>query len=515
MGAPSGAPRSARLRACALALAVAAAAALAGTAAADAKEGARPESELIDDIVELVSIPSVSALPAHKADVRQAVEWFAARLRRGGWFPDARVMETGGHPVVLATLDATIPDDAPTVTIYGHVDVQPVDPLDLWRANPYALRRETLNSTGEDILVGRGACDDKGNLLAALAGIEDYLGAQRGNSPVRVAFFVEGQEEIGSPQLESFIEAHKDTLATDYVLSADGSQPAPGVAGIVVGLRGAMALQVNVVGPAQDLHSGFWGGVVANPLAGLARLLSTLHEPDGTIAVDGFFDGVAEPTDKERESMDRFPFDEAAAMAELGIAEWGPGERGRSLLERRWTRPTIEVVGMHGGFTGEGIKTVLPSAASAKLSCRLVPGQTPARALAAVSAHLEREAARIPGLHVDVSELSFKADPYYADADSPANAAAARVLEGEYGAEPVLYRIGASIPAVGYFAKHLGARTTLLAFSHQDERAHSPNEFFRLDGGMRRARRTYAAILPALAEEHAKARAQGGGRDEL
>ena len=412
----------------------------------------------------------------------------------------------------VAHLDAA---SVATVTIYGHVDVQPVDPLELWDSPPFELTAGEMG--GEAVYFGRGSTDDKGNLLAALAGVEDLLAETDGRLPVRLKFFVEGQEEIGSPQLSAFIASKKEVLATDYVFSADGTQPGLGKAGVVLGLRGAMAMQIDVQGPERDLHSGFWGGAVANPLASLARMLSSLHNEDGSIAVPGFYDDCKEPPAAELASMKAFPYSETEAKAELGVSEWSGGEPSRSHLERKWTRPTIEVVGMGGGFQGEGIKTVLPARASAKLSSRLVPGQTPHRALELVTAHLQAQAAKLPGVRVNVSELTFKAQPYYAPADSPGNAAATRALRREYGAEPVLYRIGASIPAVGMFMERLGVPTTIFAFGEQDNRAHSPNEFYRA-ASMLRCRRLYSAILPLVAEEHAKAAGvaeKAASKDEL
>jgi acetylornithine deacetylase/succinyl-diaminopimelate desuccinylase-like protein len=396
------------------------------------------------------------------------------------------VMETGGHPVVYA--DWLHAPGKPTVLIYGHFDVQPADPLSLWESPPF----EPVIQEGR--VYARGASDDKGNMLAPLLALEALLAAE-GALPVNVKCFWEGQEEIGSPTLPAFVAAHRDRFACDFVLSADGGQWGEEQPELLVGLRGLCALQVDVVGPAYDVHSGLYGGALQNPIHALAALLASLRDAEGRVRVEGFYDDVLELSAAERAEIARIPYDEAGVRQNLGVDTFF-GEAGYSVLERSWVRPTLEVNGIWGGFQGEGVKTVLPSAAHAKITCRLVANQKPQRIVQQVKAHLERHAP--PGVRVTVTVKENGAIPYWMPGEHPGNQAARAILVEEYGKEPYLARSGGSIPVTAMFLESLGAYTVSFGFGLDDERQHSPNEFFRLSNFVR-GQRAYCKLLHGLA----------------
>ncbi len=318
------------------------------------------EQDDVARLLDLLRIPSISALAEHAGDVRRAASWTAAQLQAAG-IEDVQVMETGGHPVVYgAWLHAV---GKPTVLIYGHFDVQPVDPLALWTNPPF----EPVVAGGR--VYARGASDMKGSLVAVIAAVEALL--ETGSAlPVNVKFFFEGQEEIGSPQLPAFVAAHRDLLSCNVVINADGDQWSETQDNLLVGLRGMAGIQIDVHGAITDLHSGVYGGAVPNPLQVLAELLASMHGPAGKVAVEGFYDGVVAPTAEQRARLAALPFSEEQYKARLGLEEL-PGEGGYTALERTTIRPTLEVNGMWGGFTGEGVKTVVPAKAHAKITCRL------------------------------------------------------------------------------------------------------------------------------------------------
>ncbi|BAL98948.1 peptidase M20 family protein [Caldilinea aerophila DSM 14535 = NBRC 104270] len=436
-------------------------------------------------MLDFLRIPSISSLPEHAADVRRAGEWVMAQLRNAG-MEHVEMMETGGHPVVYA--DWLHAPGKPTVMIYGHFDVQPVDPIALWENPPF----EPVIKN--DRVYARGASDDKGNMLAPILALEALLKTE-GRLPVNVKCFFEGQEEIGSPTLPAFIAAHKEKFACDFILSADGGQWDETQPALLVGLKGLCALQIDVVGPAYDVHSGLYGGVIQNPIHALAAILASMRSSDGRILVEGFYDDVVPLSEADRAELARVPYDEEEVRRKLNIDAFF-GEPGYTPLERAWTRPTLEINGIWGGFQGEGVKTVLPSEAHAKITCRLVANQRPERIAQLVKAHVERHTP--PGVRVKTTILENGALPYLMPADHPGNLAARDVLVEEYGKEPFLARSGGSIPVTAMFLESLGAYTVSFGFALNDERQHSPNEFFRL-ANFQRGQRAYCKLLYRLA----------------
>ena len=443
-------------------------------------------ARFLDELFDLLRIPSVSALPAHADDVQRAAAWVAERLS-AAVLEGAQVMPTGGHPVVYAEwLHAP---GQPTALIYGHFDVQPVDPVALWTTPPFEP------TVREGRIYARGASDNKGGFFISLLAAEALL-KTTGALPVNVKFLVEGQEEIGSPQLPEFVAAHKDLLACDLVINADGGQWSETEPALLLGLRGICALYIDVTGPSSDVHSGVFGGSIANPLHALAELLASLHLPDGQVAVAGFYDDVAALTPAERAAIAAVPIDEDAYKAQLGVTELF-GEPGYSTWERTWVRPTLEINGMWGGFQGEGTKTVLPSDAHAKITCRLVPNQDPKRILALLQDHVARHAPR--GVRVTATPGSSMAYPYLVPAGHPGNQAAREVLTELYGREPYQAREGGSVPICEVFQRHLGAYSIMFGFGLHDENLHGPNEFFRLSS-FDRGQVAHGRLLEKLGE---------------
>jgi len=440
----------------------------------------RYQAELLD----FLRIPSISALSEHAGDVRQAGDWVAARLSAAG-MEHIETMETGGHPVVYA--DWLHAPGQPTILIYGHFDTQPADPLALWESPPF----EPMVKDGR--VYARGASDDKGNMLAPILGLEALLQGE-GGLPINVKCFFEGQEEIGSPTLTPFIALYKDKFACDFVVSADGgqwdeTQPALGIA-----FKGLCAIQIDVTGPAYDVHSGGYGGAIQNPIHALVALLGSMRGADGRILVEGFYDSVRPLTADDRAQIAAIPFDEASYKAKLGVDELF-GEVGYSPLERAWGRPTLELNGIWGGFTGEGTKTVLPSAAHAKITCRLVADQEPLAIVKLLERHVAAHTP--PGVKVTVSMQETGAYPYLMPADHPGNQAARDVLLDLYGKEPLYVRSGGTIPVCAMFLTSMGVYTVNFAFGLNDERIHSPNEFFRL-ASFERGQRAYCLLLQRL-----------------
>ena len=436
-------------------------------------------------LFDLLRQPSISTDPAHVNDMRACAEWLAERLRAIG-LTRAEVMETGGHPVVYGEWrDAP---GAPTVLVYGHYDVQPADPLELWETPPFQPTER------EGRVYARGATDDKGQFMTHINAVEALL-ATAGQLPVNVKFLIEGEEEVGSPHMDAFIEAHRDLLAADVAVVSDSPMFGRGQPSLCYGLRGITYLEISVTTAARDLHSGAYGGAVPNPILALASMLGACKAPDGRITVPGFYDDVAPLTDEERAAMAALPFDEEALKQELGLTAL-PGEPGYSVRERLWARPTLDAHGVWGGFTGQGSKTVIPNQAHAKLSCRLVPNQDPARVADLIEAHLQ--SVRPTGAQVVVRRLGL-GDPVITPLDHPATRAAARALEVGFGAIPLFTREGGSIPVVATIARLLGAPTILAGFGLPDEPLHAPNEHFDLDNYHNGAR-TAVALLAELSE---------------
>jgi acetylornithine deacetylase/succinyl-diaminopimelate desuccinylase-like protein len=453
-------------------------------------ELAANQDRYLKELLEFLSISSISSLKEHKTDVENAAEWVAARLQTAG-IENVQILPTGGHPVVYG--DWMHASDKPTVLIYGHFDTQPVDPLELWTQPPF----EPV--VKDDRVYARGASDDKGNMLAPILSVEALLSSES-RLPVNVKCFFEGQEEIGSPQLPEFISANRQLLACDLILSADGGQWDEDQPALNIGLRGLCNLQIDVRAAKSDTHSGTFGGTIMNPIHALVRLIDTMHTPQGEIAVEGFYDAVRLLSETEQDQIAEIPYDEADYKAELGVDELF-GEPGYSTYERAWIRPTLEVNGIWGGFQGEGVKTVLPSSAHAKISCRLVPDQDPAQILKRLTAHIEKH--RPPGVKVTVDPNTSTADPYLIPFDHPGNQAAADVHKKLYGKKPYYARMGGSIPVCGIFLKELGAYTVNFAFGLKDENVHGPDEFFRLRS-FSHAQLAYGLLLERLSKYELK-----------
>ena len=444
------------------------------------------KSQFQDEMLDFLRIPSISALPEHADDVQRAAQWVANRMEAAG-IEGVRIMPTGGHPVVYGEwLHAP---GKPTILIYGHFDTQPVDPLDLWTAPPF----EPEVKDGR--VYARGSSDDKGNMLVPILAVEALLKGE-GSLPVNVKFLFEGQEEIGSPQLADFVVANKELLACDLAFSADGSQWSETEPANLVSLRGICSMQIDIKGAKTDLHSGIYGGSIQNPIHALIRLLDSMRGPEGKILVKGFYDDVVDLSDADREEIRRVPYDEAEYLESLGLDELF-GEPGYSTRERTWIRPTLEVNGIWGGFQGTGTKTVLPSEAHAKISCRLVANQDPHKIVELVTAHIEKHAP--PGVKVNVSTFA-SARPYQIPTDHPGNEAARAVYEELYDKKPYYIRSGGTIPICGLLFEHLGIYTVGFAFGLQDEGAHAPNEFFRLSS-FDIGQKAYCKLLHGLAEQ--------------
>lgn len=419
----------------------------------------------LEELKDLLRIPSVSTSKAHVADVRRAAEFVAARLEEVEF--KTTIYDTPGHPIVYGEwLGAP---GAPTVLIYGHYDVQPPDPLDLWRNPPFEPTIENGN------IVARGATDDKGQFYCHVKGVEAHM-KTAGKLPVNVKFLIEGEEEVGSDNLDPFLEAHKELLAADAVLISDTSMFAPGRPALTVGLRGLAYFDVAVQGPSHDLHSGLYGGAVRNPINALCAMVATLHDADGRIAIDGFYDKVLPLSDEDRAEMASLEHDEAGFRAEIGV-DATAGEAGYSVLEQISARPTLDCNGIWGGYTEPGAKTVLPAQAFAKISCRLVPDQGPKDIESLLRAHLE---AHCPsGCTVTVTP-HHGGNPFLVDRSGMAVGAAERALERVWGVAPVSMRGGGSIPVVASFNDILGLDSVLMGYGLADDRLHSPNEKFGL-----------------------------------
>jgi acetylornithine deacetylase/succinyl-diaminopimelate desuccinylase-like protein len=421
------------------------------------------DQRLHDDLFAFLRIPSVSARSEHKPDMQAAAQWLHAQCARIGM--TVETCATPGHPIVVAEWRKA-PPGAPTVLIYGHYDVQPAEPLELWTSPAFEPTIRDGN------IYARGSVDDKGQLWLHIAALEAHL-ATRGSLPVNVIVLAEGEEEVGSEHLATFIGEHTTRLACDYCVISDSTMFAPGIPSILSSLRGLAYLQIDVTGPNSDLHSGMYGGAVVNPATALARIVASFHDADGRVAIPGFYDTVRPFPDAVRSGMRSLPFDEAEFKQHLGVDALG-GEPGYTTLERLWTRPTCEVNGMLSGYTGEGAKTVLPGQAMLKVSCRLVPDQDPAEIAKLVEAHVRAVAPK--GITVTVTPL-HGGHPWRADLEGPIFDAAARALHGAFGREPVIIGEGGSIPVVNDFARILRAPVLLIGFGLPGENAHAPDEW--------------------------------------
>jgi acetylornithine deacetylase/succinyl-diaminopimelate desuccinylase-like protein len=415
-------------------------------------------------------IPSVSTDPAFAPEMHRAAEFVADLLRTAG-LDHVEIAETGGHPAILA--DWLHARGAPTVLVYGHYDVQPPEPLDRWQSPPF----EPTIRDGR--LYARGVADDKGPLLVPILVVEALL-AREGRLPVNVKFLIEGEEEVGSAHLGTFVAANTKRLAADVVVSADGAMWRVDLPTMTVASRGICAIEVKVRGAVKDLHSGRHGGSAPNPLHALATMVASLHGADGRVSVAGFHDGIRASDPALRAAIVTIGFDAPAYYAEIGAVQpaWIAG--GSDLLERQWLEPTLELNGLWGGYQGPGSKTVIPTIAQAKITCRLVPGQEPGHVVAAVAAHLRRFCPS--GCSVEITADEHHAARAYAiDPANTALAAAEAVLGDLYGRQPLRVAMGATLPIAELFQRVLGLDTVFFSFATADEDYHAPNEFFRLD----------------------------------
>jgi acetylornithine deacetylase/succinyl-diaminopimelate desuccinylase-like protein len=447
----------------------------------------RNHDRYLDELNVWIANPSISADPAHHADVRRSAQAVVARMRAAG-LTEAEVLETDGLPVAYGSwLHAP---GAPTILIYGHHDVQPADPFELWTSPPFE------GTVLDGNIFGRGSVDDKGQVLMHLAALEAHLQIH-GRLPLNVKVVVEGEEEIGSPSFEAFLARNRERLACDVAVISDTAVFAEDVPSLTISLRGLVHWEVTVRGPAGDLHSGYYGGTVKNPLEALAQIIAGLKDADGRVTVAGFYDGVREPSADERAALAALPYDAAREAAALGVPELS-GEAGRTPLERMWLRPTLELNGMYGGYQGPGAKTIVPSFAVAKISARLVPGQDPAAVKRAVQAHIE---SRVPrGVRVEIhSDGDVRA--VETSRDHPAVAAAARAMELGFGKPPVFIGTGGTIGPVSSFDRILGLPQVLIGVGLPDDAIHAPNEKFSLRqffGGIETMTYLYPELARAL-----------------
>jgi acetylornithine deacetylase/succinyl-diaminopimelate desuccinylase-like protein len=419
----------------------------------------------VTELKDYLAIPSISALPDHAPEVKRCADWTADEMRRIG-LENVRLLETPGHPVVYG--DWLHAPDAPTILFYGHYDVQPVDPLELWESPPF----EATVRDGE--LYARGSADDRGQVFMHFKALEAYL-TKTGKLPVNIKLVVEGEEEVGSTNLEDFVRANKEMLESDVLVISDTAMFDRGVPSICYSLRGLAYFQIDLRGSAGDLHSGQFGGALANPAMVLAQVLAQMKDRGGRVKIPGFYDDVRPLSDEERAAWKALPFNERKFKKDVGAPKLH-GESGYSTLERLWARPTFEVNGLLSGFTGEGAKTVLPAVAMAKVSMRLVPNQHPDRIAELFEAHLRKVTPRTVDLKLTRMHGGM---PWLTEYTNPYVQAAGRAIEQGFGKEPVFCREGGSIPVVSTFQEELGVPAVLFGVGLPDENAHAPNE--RLD----------------------------------
>jgi acetylornithine deacetylase/succinyl-diaminopimelate desuccinylase-like protein len=417
------------------------------------------------EFFEFLRLASVSAAPEHRDDMRAAARWVADRFKALGFTWE--LIETSGHPLVYA--QSPLVPGAPTVLVYGHYDVQPADPLELWVSPPFEPAVRDGN------VFARGATDDKGQMLTHVYSARAWIETQ-GRLPVNLKYIIEGEEEVGSESLEHFLADHADRLACDCIVISDGSQFAPGRPAITYGLRGIAYFELALAGPNRDLHSGSFGGSVTNPANALSAMLAALINEHGQIRVPGFYDDVVPLTPEERSQFAALSFDDGDYLRQIGVSA-SIGEEGYTLLERRWARPTFDINGLSSGYQGQGAKTVLPASAAAKFSFRLVPDQDPTK----IAESLRRMLIELctPGIRMTLTE-HHNSPGVLVPLDSPYVQAAARAIEHAFGCAPVYTREGGSIPIVSMFREKLGADVLLVGWGQEDDNTHSPNEKFSL-----------------------------------
>lgn len=424
-------------------------------------------ARFLEELKSLLRIPSISTLPEHKEDCRRTAEVLASELRRIG-MENVRLIETTGHPLVYA--DWLHAAGKPTVLAYGHYDVQPADPLNEWRTPPFEPTERDGN------LYARGAVDDKGQMYMHVKALESLL-ASTGKLPVNVRVLLEGEEEVGGEGIAEYVASKPADLEADFALVSDTEMFAPGLPTLCVGLRGMIYTEVEVKGARTDLHSGMYGGAAPNPFVALAQIIARLKDEHGRIQIPGFYDDVVAPSKEELDAWKSLPFNEEEYREkEVGAREL-VGEEGFSVIERTWARPTLDVHGMPGGFTGAGAKTVIPAKALAKVSMRLVPAMTPGTAFEQFKSYVEKIAPK--GVEVTV-RLIHSGEACLIPVDNPYVQAATRALHEVWGKDTVFIRSGGSIPIVGDFAKHLGLPSVMMGFGLPDDNLHAPNEKFHL-----------------------------------
>jgi acetylornithine deacetylase/succinyl-diaminopimelate desuccinylase-like protein len=426
------------------------------------------QKRFVSELCDYLRFASVSAQPEHKKDLLACAEWLVAHCRQIGL--DARIQATAGHPIVVAKTRREKDSRKPHFMVYGHYDVQPPEPLDLWQSPPFEPRIAGRN------LFARGSTDNKGQNFAHLKAVEAYL--KTGTPlPCDLTFVIEGEEEVGSANLSQFLKSHRAELNCDAVVISDTGMPAPNQPALTYGLRGIIAFEIILRGPARDLHSGIFGGAVENPALALAQLLAQVRDKNGRVNIPGFYDDVAPLSKLEREQSARYPMKDAQLKKLVGAPQLF-GELGYSPVEQRSARPTFEINGLTSGYQGEGSKTIVPAWARAKITCRLVPNQNPVRIRKIVCAHLKKLCQ--PTVRMEI-EAGHGAEAYLVSPTGSAAKAALRALKKAFGREPILMREGGSIPIVNEFKKILGADSLLLGIGLPDDNAHSPNEKFNLD----------------------------------
>ncbi len=424
-------------------------------------------SRFLDELKALLRIPSISTLPENKDDCRHAAEVLVAELKRIG-MENARLIETEGHPLVYA--DWLKAAGKPTALIYGHYDVQPTDPIEEWLSPPFEPTERDGN------LYARGSADDKGQVWAQIKALESLMAAN-GALPLNVRVLLEGEEEVGGEGIASFVASKPPELKADFALVSDTELFAPGLPTLCVGLRGMIYTELEVRGAKTDLHSGMYGGAAPNPFVSLAQMIAKLKDENGHILIPGFYDDIIPPSSEELAAWESLPFDEEHyRKTEVGSREL-VGEAGYSVMERTWARPSLDVHGIPGGFIGAGAKTVIPAKALAKISMRLVPGMTPAKAFALYKAYMEKVAPA--GVDIDV-RLIHAGDPCLIPVNNRFVQAATKALHEVWGKDTVFIRSGGSIPIVGDFDRHLGVPSVMMGFGLPDDNIHAPNEKFHL-----------------------------------
>ena len=423
------------------------------------------KDRFLEELLELLRIPSVSARSEHKEDMKKCAEAVRQRLLDAG-AGLAAIYQTEGHPIVYA--EKLVDAAKPTVLVYGHYDVQPPDPLELWHSGPF----DPVIKDGK--IFARGSADDKGQFYMHVKALETMV--KTNTLVTNMKFIIEGEEEIGSPNLARFVSSHKDLLKADVVLISDTAMISMEQPSIDIGVRGLSYIQVEITGPNRDLHSGVYGGAVANPITILSKMIASCHDTNNHIAIPGFYDAVREASPEERKMMAQAPFDEIAYKKDLGVSElWG--EKGYSSSERTGIRPTLELNGIWGGYTGEGAKTVLPSKAYAKISARLVPNQSSAKITELLLQYFRKIAP--PSVTVKAEE-HHGGEPYMTPIDSKAYRAAEKAIEAGFGKKPIPVRGGGSIPICSLFEKELGIKIVFMGFGLDSDNLHSPNEKFEL-----------------------------------